>query len=90
MILRGHAALFMADLVVVPLEAVTLGLAHFAMGDFVVDPAILIFETAIDLCAAGMVFVPLAGLRERMGGQAKDSDQCGKQNFDFHGIRIWI
>jgi hypothetical protein len=91
MILGRHATLFMSDLVVVTLEAIAFCLAHFAIGDLVVNATILIVEAAIDLCAAGMVFVPLArGLCERMGGQAKDGAHCDKQDFDFHGNRFWI
>lgn len=74
-VLRSHIPLFLTHFVVVALEMVSFGLAHFAVFDLVVDPTVLVVETAVDLRTAGMVLVPFTVLCEGGGGEGQQGNR---------------
>ena len=75
MVLRSHIAFFLADLMVVAFQAVSLCLAHLAVLYLVVDPAILVVETVVDFGTTGVGLVKFTRLGKGGGGEGQHGDR---------------
>jgi hypothetical protein len=79
-ILASHTTLFLANLVIFPVELARLLWRDFAFLDFLVDAVILVRQPPIDLFPAGMILLPFRFRQYLSRGARSDGSHEGHAN----------